>query len=252
MNRADNGPDSFPQPLHRFPTPGNGGPSPPPGPLPSSQGQGGRIASNPTPRMNGSDFAPTGNMPKSQSMGFAPQGRTQDTHPYRGSLAGQPEEQDSPQTRLAKSTSMPFNKNTPPIPDQPAFPGSASPAARGSPLVPSTSNQVRPERERTFSAGSGRAIPTDQPRWMGEFAPIVELLAMQPQKTYVSSPPELEMIWARTSTGGQPKNGQPGSVTNDWDAVWLQLSGISMCEFKFCFWDRALGEADRLIKQCGQ
>jgi CCR4-NOT transcriptional complex subunit CAF120 len=73
-------------------------------------------------------------------------------------------------------------------------------------------------------------VPPDQPAWMREFAPIVELLGMQPAKTYVSSPPELEMIWARTSAGQQPKNGQPGSVTNDWDAVWLQLSGISMCE----------------------
>jgi hypothetical protein len=40
---------------------------------------------------------------------------------------------------------------------------------------------------------------------MREFEGIVELIAMQPQKTYVACPPEIEMILARTSAGGQPK-----------------------------------------------
>ena len=40
---------------------------------------------------------------------------------------------------------------------------------------------------------------------MKEFEAAVELIAAQPQKTYVASPPELEMILARTSAGGQPK-----------------------------------------------
>jgi CCR4-NOT transcriptional complex subunit CAF120 len=40
---------------------------------------------------------------------------------------------------------------------------------------------------------------------MKDFQAIVELIGMQPQKTYVASPPELEMILARTSVGGQPK-----------------------------------------------
>jgi len=40
---------------------------------------------------------------------------------------------------------------------------------------------------------------------MKEFDAVVELIGAQPQKTYVGSPPELEMILARTSAGGQPK-----------------------------------------------
>lgn len=27
------------------------------------------------------------------------------------------------------------------------------------------------------------------------------------------------------------RQGQPGSASNDWDAIWLQLSGISLCMF---------------------
>jgi CCR4-NOT transcriptional complex subunit CAF120 len=40
---------------------------------------------------------------------------------------------------------------------------------------------------------------------MKEYAAIVDLIGAQPSKTYMSSPPELEMILARTSAGGQPK-----------------------------------------------
>lgn len=43
------------------------------------------------------------------------------------------------------------------------------------------------------------------PKWKEEFEPIVELISYQPHKTYVASPPELEMIFARTSAGQQPK-----------------------------------------------
>lgn len=38
-----------------------------------------------------------------------------------------------------------------------------------------------------------------------QFQPIVELISYQPHKTYVASPPELEMIFARTSAGQTPK-----------------------------------------------
>jgi CCR4-NOT transcriptional complex subunit CAF120 len=38
-----------------------------------------------------------------------------------------------------------------------------------------------------------------------EFDDIVELIGYQPHKTYVASPPELEMIFARTSAGQMPK-----------------------------------------------
>lgn len=41
--------------------------------------------------------------------------------------------------------------------------------------------------------------------WIKQFDAVVELIGLQPQKTYVASPPELEMILARTSAGGQPK-----------------------------------------------
>ena len=40
---------------------------------------------------------------------------------------------------------------------------------------------------------------------MKQFDAIVQLMSDQPMKTYVASPPELEMILARTSAGGQPK-----------------------------------------------
>jgi CCR4-NOT transcriptional complex subunit CAF120 len=86
---------------------------------------------------------------------------------------------------------------------------------------------------------------------MTEFAPVVELIGMQPQKTYVASPPELEMILARTSAGGQPKQGQPGSASNDWDAVWLQLSGISLCESS-ATGDVHSHELQLISQQCGR
>lgn len=71
-------------------------------------------------------------------------------------------------------------------------------------------------------------VPT--PEWRQQFESIFELFTYQPLKTYVASPPELEMIFARTSANQVPKQGIPGSPGNDWDAVWLQLSGTSLCE----------------------
>ncbi|KAL7423905.1 hypothetical protein Q5752_001490 [Cryptotrichosporon argae] len=103
---------------------------------------------------------------------------------------------------LPRSTSAPLNDVGP-------HPG--SPGLRGGPFV--------------GDAGVGADGRAD---WMRDFDPIVELITAQPHKTYLSSPPELEMIQARTSAGQQPKHGPPGSPSNDWDAVWLQLSGISL------------------------
>ena len=60
-----------------------------------------------------------------------------------------------------------------------------------------------PSLEKIGSNGSGG--PGGPQPWMKQFDPIVELIGIQPQKTYVASPPELEMILARTSAGGQPK-----------------------------------------------
>lgn len=121
--------------------------------------------------------------------------------------------QQPPPKHMARSASMPMQ---PPAPGTTPNGGSGSPR-RGSSFV----NPPQPD-----TAGPANASQVD----MDRFRSIVDLIAIQPQKTYVTSPPELEMILARTSAGGQPKQGQPGSATNDWDAVWLQLSGISLCE----------------------
>ncbi|WVQ70567.1 hypothetical protein IAR50_000086 [Cryptococcus sp. DSM 104548] len=120
--------------------------------------------------------------------------------------------QQQPQTKAAvppkqgvpRSVSMPM---------QPPAPGTTPNGGGGS-----------PRRASQFGSGpfESGTINTEK------FQAILELIALQPQKTYVTSPPELEMILARTSAGGQPKLGQPGSPSNDWDAVWLQLSGISL------------------------
>lgn len=81
------------------------------------------------------------------------------------------------------------------------------------------------------SGGTMSAYPTTPtPEWRQQFESIFELFTYQPLKTYVASPPELEMIFARTSANQVPKQGIPGSPGNDWDAVWLQLSGTSLCE----------------------
>lgn len=45
----------------------------------------------------------------------------------------------------------------------------------------------------------------NQPTWQREFNNIVDLIGAQPNKHYVASPPELEMILARTSAGALPK-----------------------------------------------
>jgi hypothetical protein len=37
------------------------------------------------------------------------------------------------------------------------------------------------------------------------FRPLMELIDNQAKKLYGASPPELEMIFARTANGGQPK-----------------------------------------------
>ncbi|GMK54440.1 hypothetical protein CspeluHIS016_0110260 [Cutaneotrichosporon spelunceum] len=90
----------------------------------------------------------------------------------------------------------------------------------------------RPEPPRNTPpespASSSPNIDGKDPSFRRSFEPVVELISYQPHKTYVSSPPQLEMIFARTSAGQQPRQGAPGSPTNDWDAVWLQLAGTSL------------------------
>lgn len=60
------------------------------------------------------------------------------------------------------------------------------------------------------------------------FQPLMDLIALHSKKMYAASPPEIEMIFARTPQGGQPKAGPPGSPRNDWEEVWMQLSGTSL------------------------
>lgn len=99
------------------------------------------------------------------------------------------------------------------------------------------------------SAGAMAPYPTTStPEWRQQFEPIFELFTYQPLKTYVASPPELEMIFAKTSANQVPKQGIPGSPGNDWDAVWLQLSGTSLCEYLFA---SRLAAHQLTTQQCG-
>lgn len=95
----------------------------------------------------------------------------------------------------------------------------------------------------------------------------IDLNTAQGSKLYASSPPELEMIFARQTNGAQPKyvlgranealrrpllttrcfahrQGPPGSVDNDWDKIWLQLTGTSLCK-RYTLWTTALADSSR-------
>ncbi|BEJ16455.1 hypothetical protein CspHIS471_0510600 [Cutaneotrichosporon sp. HIS471] len=102
----------------------------------------------------------------------------------------------------------------------------AGPPAAPRAVGPEPPRNTPPESPASFASSSN--IDSKDPSFRQSFGPVVELISYQPQKTYVSSPPELEMIFARTSAGQQPRQGAPGSPTNDWDAVWLQLAGTSL------------------------
>jgi hypothetical protein len=87
-----------------------------------------------------------------------------------------------------------------------------------SPQTRSTSSQQLPIRRPS----------TINPALERVFTPLMELIQLHSKKMYGASPPEVEMIFARTPQGGQPKQGTPGSPRNDWDEVWMQLSGTSL------------------------
>lgn len=87
-----------------------------------------------------------------------------------------------------------------------------------SPQTRSTSAQQLPIRRPS----------TINPALERVFTPLMELIQLHSKKMYGASPPEVEMIFARTPQGGQPKQGTPGSPRNDWDEVWMQLSGTSL------------------------
>jgi hypothetical protein len=212
-------------------------------PFPQSQGTsstpppGGRVVSQPN------DFGPGreagGGMSKSQSMGFNRPGAVPDTHPYRGFLNAQQQQQQlQPPPQLGsmpRSNSMPLDKAALASSNGHAPPSDrSSPAStlsrgtgpsvltsddRGPALLPEGSPKQRaqaqaatpgtasqqPSASAAPSAPSAPAGTAAHPAWMNQFNAVVELIGMQPAKTYVSSPPELEMILARTSAGGQPK-----------------------------------------------
>ncbi|WVW80918.1 hypothetical protein I302_102909 [Kwoniella bestiolae CBS 10118] len=207
----------------QLPPPGQVGTPPPPqqpySPPPSiPQQQQQRAVSQPGPgqyRPN-DDFSPPqlgsgGNatVPKSQSMGFArPQTQSYSPHGQQQQQSLPPSGPD-PTQRMPRSSSMPIDQHTPPVP-------------------PAKINSPRNSLQNSPGGGGGNEPNSSFGGVLKRFDRIVELIAHQPQKTYVTSPPELEMILARTSAGGQPKQGQPGTAANDWDAVWLQLSGISL------------------------
>ena len=193
-------------PTHTSPLGQPGGPGGPPARLLSpgqvgGNGQQQRIVSSPQPRPQ-NDFGPAGGNPQdssqAQTMGPGSRQNVPETHPYRGFLNSQQEnsrvspgpggQNGGPITR---SGSMPLNQlnDSSPVRSPPPV---EKETMKGS---PSLSN---------IGEGIGGVGAPNQP-WMKQFETIVELIAAQPQKTYVASPPELEMILARTSAGGQPK-----------------------------------------------
>jgi hypothetical protein len=124
---------------------------------------------------------------------------------------------------IPRSGSMPLNRHSP----QPSSIGTgqstdSSPAnslrSDGANLTTPVSSQLGngrstsgngPESNIKMSGGpvnavDGSARDTSLP-WMREFDAVVELIALQPLKTYAAGPPQLEMILARTSGGGLPK-----------------------------------------------
>lgn len=136
-----------------------------------------------------------GAVPKSQSMGFVPRQNSSgqrgvpDTHPYRGFLNGQQQQQQQQQQAqqgMSRSSTMPVDRQ-----------GQSSPPVQNQPARTSTGSPLQQQHNSPPRGGKGNPL--------SEFDRVVELIAAQPQKTYVASPPELEMILARTSAGGQPK-----------------------------------------------
>jgi CCR4-NOT transcriptional complex subunit CAF120 len=116
---------------------------------------------------------------------------------------------------MNRSQSMPFDQQVQQQQRQqsPMQNGANSPSTATPPppaekdVRPAGSPNVTPARQALGSPGPGSPANGTSPgdAWKRRFDGIVDLIAVQPQKTYVASPPELEMILARTSAGGQPK-----------------------------------------------
>ena len=207
---------------------GSGSPvlNPPPAHAQGNGISGGRVVSSPQPgtQRPPADFdAPPGDrsgLPKSQSMGFGNPRQSQlgsgtgnpnvpETHPYRGFLNAQQDkagEQTQAQNRQSVQgsrsqggqTGMPRSSSMPL--DQLAR-GNGHSNARSPPPVEKETMSGSPSMgNMNKRSGDGANAPS-----VKQFDAVVDLIAAQPQKTYVASPPELEMILARTSAGGQPK-----------------------------------------------
>jgi hypothetical protein len=102
----------------------------------------------------------------------------------------------------------------------------ASPVTSGKSIASSRAGMASPQ---TMQANPPHRRPsTINPALERVFKPLMELIYLHSKKMYGASPPEVEMIFARTPQGGQPKQGTPGSPRNDWDEVWMQLSGTSL------------------------
>jgi CCR4-NOT transcriptional complex subunit CAF120 len=89
----------------------------------------------------------------------------------------------------------PVQSNTPPIHSSNSPSNMSTPQTVQQPPTPSS---------QALAQGQGQG-QVNQPTWQREFNGIVDLIGAQPNKHYVASPPELEMILARTSAGALPK-----------------------------------------------
>jgi CCR4-NOT transcriptional complex subunit CAF120 len=122
-----------------------------------------------------------------------------------------PLQQSQPSPRLVNpngnGTSSPVRGQGMESPNMSAQPGSGlrqSPQAASVQRSGSASNMPTPQTVQQPPTPSSQG-QRDQPTWQREFNNIVDLIGAQPNKHYVASPPELEMILARTSAGALPK-----------------------------------------------
>ena len=212
----------------------------PPGPngysAPNGRPRNGSQPDNQGAGAGATDFGPseTARYPKSQSMAFGANSRSdpmgdRDGQSRDWQQGGAPSkqglEQGQGQVGMPKSQSMPFSQYA--DRDRGANPQDQRRMSQGmgeergfgglpDPVAPAPIDKTPKPSPRIVTSGptppalavgagangdqGGQAVGKTQ-----NFDDIVELISAQPQKTYVASPPELEMILARTSAGGQPK-----------------------------------------------
>lgn len=135
----------------------------------------------------------------------------------RSQSMGFPQQQQRPSSQSSMGTSTATHgantSNSPSTSDQTQGPrynsDSAHNTPRGSPGLQSAQPpHTMNSGDATPPTAIGQAPGTDMPppaAWTRPFQPIVELIGLQPAKVYGASPPELEMIIAKTSSGAVPK-----------------------------------------------